>query len=274
MPWVRSRTNLVESPNGQTLGDFACTLGAVSSIAGPGGVLYTRDTVGAARVLEVKVRNTDPRLAIGATVRIKAEIMTGSSLSGAPWRQNTPSSTNSDATVGALPTAQPGVWQPYEGAAVISSVPGASAGFVFSASNGAVSDEIRFRNMLVDVSTASLGAWFDGDTPDTDTKRYSWLGTPGDSVSIEETLIPDAATGSDLERLYLQVASGNTSPSLSLADLRRLVYGVDEWAYFAGLSGLAPAEKYTLNDHMLAYYRAQSGLTSGTLADAQRATWA
>ena len=77
-------------------------------------------------------------------------------------------------------------------------------------------------------------------------------------------------TLADLEYAYL-ASVGATRPSL--ADRRREVYG-DPWSYFSARSGLTPAAKYTLADHQLAYYRSVTGMTAGSLADAQARAWA
>lgn len=100
----------------------------------------------------------------------------------------------------------------------------------------------------------------------------TWMNTVAPSV-VPPPLGDPKTSMADLETVYLRGVSGNTDQRLSLSGLRRLVYGVDEWAYFSGLSGLVPAGRFTLADHMLAYYRTQGGIAAGTLADAQRAFW-
>lgn len=69
----------------------------------------------------------------------------------------------------------------------------------------------------------------------------------------------------DLEYAYLasEGATGRT-----LADRRLEIYGENEWAYFSALSGLSPATSYSVSDHMLAYYRAQTGLPNAGLSEA------
>lgn len=77
-------------------------------------------------------------------------------------------------------------------------------------------------------------------------------------------------TNADLEYDYLGL-QGSTGKTL--ADRRRDIYGVDERAFFSAGSGLAPAEKYSLSDHMLAYYRAQVDPDNRSLADTSRIFW-
>lgn len=73
----------------------------------------------------------------------------------------------------------------------------------------------------------------------------------------------------DLEYAYL----GDQGATGTLLDRRAQIYGVEEWAYFAARSGLTPANFYSLHDHELAYYRGLAGISSGSLADAQRIAW-
>lgn len=54
-------------------------------------------------------------------------------------------------------------------------------------SGASTSDYAWFDNMMVNVGDTAMD-YFDGDTPDTSTERYSWAGTPGQSVSIKEVL--------------------------------------------------------------------------------------
>jgi hypothetical protein len=77
-----------------------------------------------------------------------------------------------------------------------------------------------------------------------------------------------ALSNDDLEGLYLGTLGGTGS----LEDKREFVYGENEWAYFAALSGLTPPELFQKPDHQLAYYTAQTGAT-GTLTDVERAFW-
>lgn len=71
----------------------------------------------------------------------------------------------------------------------------------------------------------------------------------------------------ELEYAYLG-GLGATRPSL--ADRRLQIYGASHHAYFAALSGLTPAAKYSLTDHK----RVAFGATSGqSLADAARVFW-
>lgn len=72
-------------------------------------------------------------------------------------------------------------------------------------------------------------------------------------------------SNTDLELLWLQQESNLTEGSVE--DLRMDVYGESEHAYFASLSGLSIG---SLNDHKLAYYRAETGGT-GSLSDCARA---
>lgn len=74
----------------------------------------------------------------------------------------------------------------------------------------------------------------------------------------------------DLEYDRLKTARGISTPTVSLQDLREASYTPNDPAYFAGLSGLSPAQNYSLSDHKLAYYRGLAGLTSGSLADAMQ----
>ena len=78
-----------------------------------------------------------------------------------------------------------------------------------------------------------------------------------------------ALSQNDLEYRYLGIIGAT---GLSLADRRVQAYGVDEYEYFAGLSGLTPKYEFMLPDHQYAYFKAQSGFT-GTLADVARAFW-
>jgi len=77
-------------------------------------------------------------------------------------------------------------------------------------------------------------------------------------------------TLADLEYAYLGSLGATGS---SLADRRQQIYGASLWAYFSARSGLAPVEKYSLADHQLAYFRAQAGITTGSLADAKTKFW-
>jgi hypothetical protein len=78
------------------------------------------------------------------------------------------------------------------------------------------------------------------------------------------------ASLADLEFAYL----GSLGAAGTLNDRRRAIYGANQHAYFGALSGLTPTRLYSLNDHKLAYYRTQSGLAIGSLADCQREFWA
>lgn len=71
----------------------------------------------------------------------------------------------------------------------------------------------------------------------------------------------------DLEYAYL----GNLGATGTLADRRLQIYG-DQFAYFSALSGLTPANLYSLTDHKYAYYSTQTG-TTGSLADVQSTFW-
>ena len=73
------------------------------------------------------------------------------------------------------------------------------------------------------------------------------------------------ASNTDLEIAWLRAQSGITGDA-SLADLRRAVYGDDEHAHWAALSGL-PAG--SLSDHKRAAMMAATGGT-GSLADVSR----
>jgi len=44
-----------------------------------------------------------------------------------------------------------------------------------------------------------------------------------------------------------------------------------EYEYYAGLSGLTPTQNFSLSDHKLAYWRTETGLSTGSLADAEMA---
>lgn len=44
--------------------------------------------------------------------------------------------------------------------------------------------------------------------------------------------------------------------------------------YYSGLSGLAPASKFTLQDHQRAYWETQTGLTKRSLVDLEMAFYA
>lgn len=79
-------------------------------------------------------------------------------------------------------------------------------------------------------------------------------------------------SNTDLELRYLKTVKGATRPSL--LDCRLEIYGENDQAYFAALSGLAPAGKYTLADHQLAYYRARTSTSTLSLADTARLFWA
>jgi hypothetical protein len=84
-------------------------------------------------------------------------------------------------------------------------------------------------------------------------------------------LTPDqiaALSNDDLEFAYL----GTLGATDALDDRRRQIYGDEEWAWYAGLSGLTPAQDFQLPDHKYAYMRAQTGV-NGTLADVERAFW-
>lgn len=72
------------------------------------------------------------------------------------------------------------------------------------------------------------------------------------------------STIADLEYAYLG-SEGATGPTLD--DRRAEIYGLDQHAYFAALSGLTPASEFSLADHRLAFYRAVNGTTDGSLAD-------
>lgn len=107
----------------------------------------------------------------------------------------------------------------------------------------------------------------------------SAVASGGSSIFLVDGLPPDppevpmSTLGlAELEIAYLRAASGATD-DLSLADLRMLVYGADERAYFATLSGLTPEAAYSLVDHMLAFYRGETGLSDVSLVDAARAYW-
>lgn len=94
-----------------------------------------------------------------------------------------------------------------------------------------------------------------------------------DGLPPDKPEVPMSTLGlAELEIAYLRAASGATD-DLSLADLRMLVYGADERAYFATLSGLTPEAAYSLVDHMLAFYRGETGLSDVSLVDAARAYW-
>ena len=71
----------------------------------------------------------------------------------------------------------------------------------------------------------------------------------------------------DLEYAYL----GSLGATGTLADRRLQIYG-DQFAYFSALSGLTPANLYSLTDHKYAYYSTQTG-TTGSLADVQSTFW-
>lgn len=74
----------------------------------------------------------------------------------------------------------------------------------------------------------------------------------------------------------VEVASTVPANSRSLSDLQRIVYGPSQHAYFSSLSGLAPAQRFSLNDHKIAYYRAQLGVAETdprTLSDLEMAFW-
>lgn len=85
-------------------------------------------------------------------------------------------------------------------------------------------------------------------------------------------LTPDqiaALSLNDLEFQYL----GTLGATGALDDRRTQIYGDEAWTYYAGKSGLTPASAYMLPDHQYAYFKAQTGLTSGTLTDLSRAFW-
>lgn len=42
-----------------------------------------------------------------------------------------------------------------------------------------------------------------------------------------------------------------------------------DYAFYSANSGLAPASKFTLDDHMLAYWRIKAGISTGSIDDAQ-----
>lgn len=71
----------------------------------------------------------------------------------------------------------------------------------------------------------------------------------------------------DLEYAYL----GNQGATGTLADRRSQIYG-NQFAYFSALSGLTPANLYSLADHQYAYYSA--GGRAGSLADVKQGFWA
>lgn len=56
----------------------------------------------------------------------------------------------------------------------------------FSPPGFILGDWVEFRHYQISVDQP-LGAFFDGDTPDTDTARYAWTGTANQSASVEET---------------------------------------------------------------------------------------
>lgn len=72
------------------------------------------------------------------------------------------------------------------------------------------------------------------------------------------------STVTDLEIAYLD---GQGASAGTLADKRAEIYGVNEHAHYAALSGLTPAARYSLADHKMAYFKAQTGLTEGSLSD-------
>lgn len=76
----------------------------------------------------------------------------------------------------------------------------------------------------------------------------------------------------DLELRYLLTVKAVPGPTLN--DARFQAYGENEHTYFSALSGLTPTYRYSLADHKLAYYRAQTATTSLTLADTERLFWA
>ena len=74
-------------------------------------------------------------------------------------------------------------------------------------------------------------------------------------------------SNADLEYAYL----GSLGATGTLADRRLQIYG-DQFAYFSALSGLTPANLYSLADHQYAYYSA--GVRTGSLADVKQGFWA
>jgi hypothetical protein len=85
-------------------------------------------------------------------------------------------------------------------------------------------------------------------------------------------LTPDqiaALSNDDLEGMYLGTLGGTGA----LDDRRSQIYGDEPWVYFSNLSGLTPKEMFQLPDHQYAYFKAQTGLTEGTLTDLERAFW-
>ena len=97
-----------------------------------------------------------------------------------------------------------------------------------------------------------------------------WMNTPGESAGPPDPASYANLTNADLELAYLKSLGG----SGTLSDARAQVYGVNEHAYFAALSGLAPASRFSLSDHRLTYYRNETGVTGLSLADTARLFWA
>lgn len=125
------------------------------------------------------------------------------------------------------------------------------------------------------------GAFFYGSTSqrlaDGGTYRYFWAGTPNASQSYE-TFEPDipapgtyaGMTNRDLEIRWLRKQTGFAGQA-TVADLRKMLYGESELAYWATRSGLLSG---SLSDHKIAAMRVDIGVADSSLADVSRVYWA
>lgn len=174
-----SRRNLVPSPRGIDLSRYNCSSGFLTSIAGGGGILYTRTGTGAARVLEIKIGAA----VAGQQVGVKFEMNSPIPLT-LSFRATTTISTEGVVAMPPNPPATAGAWLPVERYVSIPAS-GPEGGFVLTDATGNAGQLISFRNVHVAIGAGPVGSFYDGDTPADLNHRYEWTGPANNSPSRE-----------------------------------------------------------------------------------------